>query len=379
MFIKRIHYHSHHYATNLIWTRMDFYYLDEFQNFITPSMSTILSGSSKYGLGLILAHQDMEQISKYDSELANSVISNPGTRICFRVGDNDARKLESGFASFDSMDLLNLHTGEAICKIDTASQDFNLLTHRLPEVGLEVKEQNIRHCIHNSRNRYGKPKKEVEEYIYGMYALANNPEKEVSKDRPRTGTQDTQILDTPAGTDNVIVIDNVTSDAINNQSTDIDVKAKEYLEQVKERERTREHKYLQNLIKKMVESKGFKAVIEEPVNNGEGRIDVGLSKDELKIAVEISVTNTIGNEVQNVHKCIAAGYQTVIMCCDNVRHLASIKEMMLAQVGESSSHQDVKFFSTIELFSYLDSLIPTHEKQEEKRIKGYRVKVTYKK
>jgi len=43
--------------------RSNFYlYVDEFQNFITPSMSAILSGARKYHLGLILAHQDMQQL-----------------------------------------------------------------------------------------------------------------------------------------------------------------------------------------------------------------------------------------------------------------------------------------------------------------------------
>src|SRR5262249_47618816 len=40
--------------------RRNFYlYVDEFQNFITPSMASILSGARKYHLGLILAHQDL--------------------------------------------------------------------------------------------------------------------------------------------------------------------------------------------------------------------------------------------------------------------------------------------------------------------------------
>src|SRR5205807_2095246 len=51
--------------------RNDFFlYIDEFQSFITPSMSTILSGARKYHLGLILAHQDMQQLNRQDPELA---------------------------------------------------------------------------------------------------------------------------------------------------------------------------------------------------------------------------------------------------------------------------------------------------------------------
>ncbi len=99
--------------------RNDFFlYIDEFQNFITPSMSYILSGARKYHLGLILAHQDMQQLQKYDTELASSVVVNAGTRICFRLGDTDAKRFASGFSYFDAADLENLHIGEAIGRIE---------------------------------------------------------------------------------------------------------------------------------------------------------------------------------------------------------------------------------------------------------------------
>ena len=118
--------------------RSDFYlYIDEFQYFITPSMSSILSGARKYHLGLILAHQDMQQLLKQDSELASSVISNAGTRICFRVGDIDAKKFEDGFSFFDAKDLQNLGTGEAIVRVDRPEFDFSLEIEALEEVPQE--------------------------------------------------------------------------------------------------------------------------------------------------------------------------------------------------------------------------------------------------
>ena len=79
-----------------------FLYLDEFQHFTTPSMGTILGGARKFSMGLVLAHQDLRQLWTEDAKLANSVITNPGTRICFRLGDFDADKLKDGFAHFDA-------------------------------------------------------------------------------------------------------------------------------------------------------------------------------------------------------------------------------------------------------------------------------------
>jgi hypothetical protein len=84
-------------------------------------MAQILSGARKYRLGLILAHQELKQLVSEDPQLASAVISNPYTRVCFRLGDAHARKLQYGFSFFDSKDLQNLGIGEAICRIERPS------------------------------------------------------------------------------------------------------------------------------------------------------------------------------------------------------------------------------------------------------------------
>ena len=56
----------------------------------------------------------------------------------------------------------------------------------------------------------------------------------------------------------------------------IEEKSKEYLENFKEKEEVREHKYLQTFVKKIAEQRGFKANIEEIVENG--RIDVSFAR-----------------------------------------------------------------------------------------------------
>ena len=81
--------------------RKHFYlYVDEFHNFVTPSLAAIFAGARKYNLGLILAHQELHQLSSRDTDVASAVISNPYTRVCFRLGDFDAKKLEEVSHSF---------------------------------------------------------------------------------------------------------------------------------------------------------------------------------------------------------------------------------------------------------------------------------------
>jgi hypothetical protein len=75
--------------------RRDFYlYLDEFQNFTTLSLSTMLSELRKYRVGLILCHQYLSQI---DPDIRDAILGNAGTIISFRIGSEDAEILEREF------------------------------------------------------------------------------------------------------------------------------------------------------------------------------------------------------------------------------------------------------------------------------------------
>jgi len=81
-------------------------YIDEFQNFATPSISTILSEARKYKLSLTIAHQFIAQL---EEDIRDAVIGNVGTKASFRIGTTDAEFLEKQFApTFTAPDLENL-------------------------------------------------------------------------------------------------------------------------------------------------------------------------------------------------------------------------------------------------------------------------------
>lgn len=96
--------------------RKDFFlYIDEFQNFTTPSVATILSEARKYRLNLIIAHQYIPQLKE---EIKNAVLGNVGTMICFRVGPLDAEFLEKQFEpEFSKYDLMNLDNFTFVCRL----------------------------------------------------------------------------------------------------------------------------------------------------------------------------------------------------------------------------------------------------------------------
>jgi len=85
--------------------RKDFYlYLDEFQNFATDTISTILSEARKYKLCLTLSHQFVGQLPE---DIRDSVFGNIGTIISFRVGVEDSEFLAKQFAPVISAQDLN--------------------------------------------------------------------------------------------------------------------------------------------------------------------------------------------------------------------------------------------------------------------------------
>ncbi len=147
--------------------RKDFYlYIDEFQNFITDSIATILSEARKYGLDLTIAHQYIGQISqKGDTAIRDAVFGNVGTMIAFRVGPEDADFLGKEFAPvFTPFDLVNVEAYTANAKLlidNTASRPFNMAMApiRKPDTRLTAAIKQL------SRLKYGRDREIVEAEI----------------------------------------------------------------------------------------------------------------------------------------------------------------------------------------------------------------------
>jgi Helicase HerA, central domain/TraM recognition site of TraD and TraG len=87
--------------------RRDFHvYLDEFQNFTTLSLASMLSELRKYRVSLTLSHQYLSQL---EPEVRDAILGNVGTIISFRLGVPDAEILAKEFyPEFSVEDLINL-------------------------------------------------------------------------------------------------------------------------------------------------------------------------------------------------------------------------------------------------------------------------------
>ena len=164
-----------------------FIYLDEFQNFITPSIKEMLSGIRKYNVGLVLCHQDLLQLQREDGELLNSVLSNINTWVVFRVGEPDAKKFQDGFSGFDYTDLQNLGRGEAVMRIEQPQFDCSLNTVALAAVSGEQRELKKESVLTNSRERHASTKESVERNLFESFNF-NSP-KELKQQQSASETK----------------------------------------------------------------------------------------------------------------------------------------------------------------------------------------------
>ena len=162
--------------------RKDFYlYIDEFQNFTTESISTILSEARKYRLCLTMAHQFIKQLPE---KIRDAVFGNVGSMIAYRIGPEDADFMVKQFAPiFDQNDLLNIDNFNAYAKLligNMTSKPFNLSVPRPPSGNEEM----ISSAKELSRLKFGRPRAEVEEEIARRYKGESIAQAEVSQAVP---------------------------------------------------------------------------------------------------------------------------------------------------------------------------------------------------
>jgi hypothetical protein len=146
--------------------RKDFYlYIDEFQNFLTDSVSSILSEARKYGLNLVIAHQFIGQLEKV-KEIRDAIFGNVGSMFAFRIGPEDAEFIEKEFQPvFTSYDLINVEAFTCNAKIlidNTASRPFTIK----PVMQEPPHDSELAEMIKElSRYKYGRKRQLVEAEI----------------------------------------------------------------------------------------------------------------------------------------------------------------------------------------------------------------------
>lgn len=140
--------------------RPDFFlYVDEAHLVATRTMVDLFPEARKYHLGVVLAHQYLDQLGE---ELRYAVLGNTGTVIVFRLGARDAALLANEFSpEFEPTDLVGFSAHHVCLKLmveGTTSRPFSAVT--LP--GMPAADSHRDHIIAESRRRFGRAVAEVE-------------------------------------------------------------------------------------------------------------------------------------------------------------------------------------------------------------------------
>jgi len=360
-------------------------YIDEFQNFASESFSVILSEARKYGLSLVMSHQTLSQIS---DELRSLILGNAGIHVYFRINRQDANLLAKEAFNYSGYEVKTMSSFRPV--FWSYSEEWE---HKIEELqNLPLRVCYVKHKIEggiipiktveieSACTVLGINEEQYSEFlknlpIGGKYLVSRETLSSLSKERADLIAKEVErkrekeirfkpVWEKPTP-------QKPRREPVFNaprKRFEIDEPESE------EKERT-QHQYLQNLIKRSAEEKGYRVIIERPTPDGAGRIDISLERETIRIACEISVTSTSEQELSNVEKCLQAGYEKIILCAPEKKALEKIRAFVLENLDDAGKEK-VLFFQPEELLFYLEEEA-AREGTREERVKGYKVKVQY--
>lgn len=139
-------------------------YLDEFQNFATPTLLSMLSECRKYGLALCMANQYLTQIPL---EIQDALLGNMGSFLIFRTSQQDAEKL-SPTLGLNPEDLTQLAPFQAYAKFLKQNQPLPSFRMEL-EAHKPIQSEQEDALRWESANRFGRPRLRIEKRLENRY------------------------------------------------------------------------------------------------------------------------------------------------------------------------------------------------------------------
>ena len=328
----------------------DFYlYIDEFQHMVCPSMADILSGARKYGLHLWLANQMTGDIP--DSILRH--VFNASTLIFFATDSPSDQSVfeKTLLRRFAAEDIGRLKKGETFVKM--VSSVFNMTTERVSDppamnyvdeiIFLSRERYAVRHTqTENIDRRKVTEEKTVPEIQSSPQVKAKDSNNTIPSPflTPQEKSFLECVLQNPTLTVTGIYRNQNLSPYMGDKIKSI-LKDKGLIKEVTthlgqggriakflllapsgfealnigfdEGKGGVLHRCWQSSIKFYAEAVGYEVRIEEPLTGSKETVDLGLSRKNMRIAVEISITTKPEHEVGNIRKCLEAGYTKVVL------------------------------------------------------------------
>lgn len=338
-----------------------FVYVDEAHEYFDERIEDLLNQARKFRVGLSLAHQNLDQLS---TRLRATFMASTSIKLAGGVSSKDAR----AFAEDMRCDAEFIHgmrkydaNSDFACFIKNALPRAIRVSVPLGAVDAEptVSDETYEDLIAANRVRYCRHMDELT-----VPAELPPPPEPATAEQPAAANekpfsplaQEPESARVPATKTEPQPISRGDLPAVGPKPD-------------------RQHVYLQNLLRKVAQDRGFRVSIEEPILDGTGRVDVAIVSDDMRIACEVTVTTTAEHELGNVLKCLAAGYDRVLVVSSAERHLKSVEKHVSTNLSAEQNEQ-VLFLSPDAAIEFIDSLSKTPE--GPKKLRGYNVTVSKK-
>ncbi len=348
-----------------------FVYVDEAQDYFDDKIGHLLNQARKYRVGMVLAHQNLDQLS---AGLRASVMASTSIKLAGGVSAKDARALAEDMRCDDTF-LQRMQKSRERTEFACFVRNFTPkavqvsvplgYVEKLPRLPLE----RVDRLIVANRAKYGAPVEEVQRLLAPPVVP-----KTVLKPLERSDAPN-EPVNTTVPPSKVAVEPRAMDDTQREpRAPSLPTPAQTPTRAPKQAGKGgQRHKYIQQFTKRLAEELGFRAVIEKSVLNDAGQVDVALYRDDLKIACEISVTTGSDQELRNVEKDIAAGFSNVILIADDARRLAALRKVVTKEIREECVER-VVFCTTTDLPALLQGYATT---QQHLIVRGYKVRTKW--
>ncbi|MDO8272425.1 MAG: type IV secretion system DNA-binding domain-containing protein [Gammaproteobacteria bacterium] len=338
--------------------RPSFVYIDECQDYFDDNISNLLNQARKYRVGLIFAHQNLDQLS---AGLRSSVLASTTIKFAGGVSAKDANTLDAEFRCKSDFLLSQKkeknHTEFACFVKNYTRQAISVsIPFGFVEGRPQIEDYEYEYLIDCNRELYSAPPMLPADIPFPQ------PAQKVTRESKKLEVQKKQVVEEET------LVEEVPLPLVPKSVVVSKVRPKDIPEPGRG---GRQHKYLQHLIKQLGEERGFRATIEETILGGAGRVDVSLARDGHRVAFQVSMTTTKDWELGGIEKCLAHGYSEVVLVGSTERHIQGLSKFIEESLEEKDQGK-VRYLTAEGLLPYLDSLgVPP---TTEKVVKGYKVR-----
>jgi hypothetical protein len=321
-------------------------YIDEAHDYFDETLEQLFNQARKYRVGLHIAAQHLDQMP---TRLRSTVMASTSIKFAGGVSAKDARAMAEDMRvdadMIQSMRKRRDRTEFAVYAKGVTEEALRMdVQLGLVNTQASLDDEAFCRLLDQNRGRYCSTLDEIEALIEAADMPDDQPAPEPEQPTRPTEKQapspTKRAKDPPSAPDHTArpKKPDAPGDEARSDPAKKDAAPKENVRETRKEEIDayaagvggRQHKRLQQWVRELAQTRGFKATVEQTVLDGSGSVDVGLEHEKLSIAVEISVSNTADAELRNVEKCFRAGFDEVVLIVPDVgrrtRYRAHIQE-----------------------------------------------------